>query len=222
MQALLESQITMPVAEAREKVAEYLKSVRERHSKEDAAILRGYKALARGHRVIDLPKCIRLGGEFDNGLPRIAVATASHHFVWVRRGTEYDATSKQYLSTGSVSFWPDGRYRVAHNRVKDIYRCPPGTFTVGQPAPLGRPTRTWDGPWEGNYRAMVPIVPPSLRPAHSLDNYCTLFEVENWALDPDAPRDPALLKHIGGDLYAVVATWDLTELERAVLAGRTR
>lgn len=25
----------------------------------------------------------------------------------------------------------------------------------------------------------------------------------------------------GGDLYAVVAVWDLTELERAVLAGRS-
>lgn len=32
--------------------------------------------------------------------------------------------------------------------------------------------------------------------------------------------DPALLKHIGGDLYAVLATWDLTELERSVLGGR--
>lgn len=35
----------------------------------------------------------------------------------------------------------------------------------------------------------------------------------------EAPVDPALLKHIGGDLYAVVATWDLTDLERAVLDG---
>src|SRR5438046_3023240 len=36
------------------------------------------------------------------------------------------------------------------------------------------------------------------------------------------PEDPALLKHIGGDLYAVVAVWNLTELERAVLSGRGR
>jgi hypothetical protein len=40
---------------------------------------------------------------------------------------------------------------------------------------------------------------------------------------PPAPVDPALLRHIGGDLYAVdlyavVVTWDLTEIERAVLA----
>jgi hypothetical protein len=36
------------------------------------------------------------------------------------------------------------------------------------------------------------------------------------------PEDPALLKHIGGDLYAVLAVWNLTELERAVLSGRGR
>lgn len=44
-----------------------------------------------------------------------------------------------------------------------------------------------------------------------------LFEAE-WR--PEPPKDPALLRHIGGDLYSVVAVWDLTELERAVLAGR--
>jgi len=32
------------------------------------------------------------------------------------------------------------------------------------------------------------------------------------------PRDPALIRHIRGDLWAVLAVWDLTELERAVLA----
>ena len=29
------------------------------------------------------------------------------------------------------------------------------------------------------------------------------------------------LRWIGGDLWAVIATWDLTELERAVIAART-
>lgn len=220
--ALTEAQISMPVAQAREKVAEYLRSVRERHNAEDEAILRGYRALAKGHTVIDLPKCIRLGGEFDTGLPRLAIATASHQFVWVRRGSNWDANSRQSVSTGSVSFWPGNERDIAHNRRKDIYRCPRGTLSVGVPVPSGPQGRQWDGPWGGNYRAMVPHVPPALRPKASLDNYAILFEVENWALDPSAPRDPALLKHIGGDLYAVLATWDLTPLEQSVLNGRTR
>jgi len=64
---------------------------------------------------------------------------------------------------------------------------------------------------------MVPPVPPGLRPASAIGNYHVLWEAE-W--ERVAPADPALLKHIGGDLYAVLAVWDLTELERAVLAGR--
>jgi hypothetical protein len=50
-----------------------------------------------------------------------------------------------------------------------------------------------------------------------LRHYVTLFEVDQW--EPVPPTDPALLKHIAGDLYAVLAVWDLTELERAVIAG---
>lgn len=205
--ALAEAAVKMPVAQAREKVAEYLRAVRERHSAEDQAILRGYRALAKGHQVIDLPQVIRLGGAFEQtGLPRIAVATASHEFVHVRRASD-----------GEVSFLPDTW--VAHNRRRDCFRCPAGTL-----AKRGM-SWTWsDGPhpWHGRWRAMVPHVPPALRPRHSLDGYAVLFEVEEWAPDPHAPSDPALLKHIGGDLYAVLATWDLTPLEQSVLNGRLR
>jgi hypothetical protein len=66
---------------------------------------------------------------------------------------------------------------------------------------------------------MVPPVPPGLQPKFGLGNYHILWEAE-WEMV--APKDPALLKHIGGDLYAVLATWDLTEIERTVLAGRFR
>lgn len=39
-----------------------------------------------------------------------------------------------------------------------------------------------------------------------------------WA--PVPPTDPFLLRHLGGTLYVVLAQWDLTPLEKAVLAGR--
>lgn len=214
--ALAESSITMDPALAREKVAEYLKSVRARHNAEDHAILQGYKALAKGHTIIDLPKCIRLGGVFeDSGLPKIAVATASHEFVWVARDAD-----------GWCSFRPCKNWDFNNRRRKDVFNMPDGTLppmqykdiTIKLPA---RRTGNWN-PWSGNWRTMVPHVPPGLRPAHSLDGYAVLFEVEEWAMDPSAPADPALLKHIGGDLYAVLATWDLSALEQSVLNGRLR
>ena len=39
---------------------------------------------------------------------------------------------------------------------------------------------------------------------------------------PRPPGDPALLRHVGGDVYAVEAVWELTELEKLVLSGRSR
>ena len=66
-------------------------------------------------------------------------------------------------------------------------------------------------------RSVVPNIPPALRPAAHLRNYHILFEAD-WKR---VPGDPALLKHAGGWLYIVLAVWDLTPLEQAVL-GLTR
>lgn len=101
----------------------------------------------------------------------------------------------------------DGRI----SRVRWLHQCPPGTFP-DLPNPYNR-TRD-------EYRAIVPLIPPGLRPVGDLKNYHVVFEADWAKVAPPAPRDPALLKHIGGDLYAVLAVWDLTDLERAVLSRR--
>ena len=75
--------------------------------------------------------------------------------------------------------------------------------------------------------AIMPLVPPAgLRLAggfSGLHEHFTLFEVEAWADSPiraQPDRDPYLLRHVAGDLYAVIYEWDLSDLERAVMAGR--
>lgn len=65
----------------------------------------------------------------------------------------------------------------------------------------------------GVWQAIVPSIPPHLRPAGDLSKYHLLFEADWHA----APGDPLLLERIHGTLYAVLAQWDLTEVERAVL-----
>lgn len=65
--------------------------------------------------------------------------------------------------------------------------------------------------------ALVPIIPIHLRPKRGLANYHVLWEAE-WT--KIVPRDPMLLRRVGGDLWLVVAAWDLTEVERAALATR--
>src|SRR4029077_20974641 len=67
---------------------------------------------------------------------------------------------------------------------------------------------------------VVPPVPPRFRPRRParLAGLHILWEVEQW--DPTPPRDPALLRPSRGALWSVLPTWDLTDLERHVLAQR--
>jgi hypothetical protein len=69
-------------------------------------------------------------------------------------------------------------------------------------------------------KAPTPLVPASILNLvdSDLKNYFILWEVEKWEQVP--PKDPMLLKQLTPNLYAVMATWDLTELERAVIRGR--
>lgn len=210
--------ITMDRNHAREAFLAYRKSVRERHDQEDAEIMRGYRALARGHQLIRLSETLRAGGSelktFEvhnrwNGrtyrlvcrVPRLAVIRADAK-VCFTAGIDDD---------GGCLLTADRQDReLSPNNRRDRRRIADGTF---EGAPQG-----WNR-WQRQMKAIVPNVPPPLRPAHQLAGYQILWEAE-WAPDPQPPVDPALLKHIGGDLYAVVAIWDLTPLEQAVLAAR--
>lgn len=71
------------------------------------------------------------------------------------------------------------------------------------------PSRGWK-----RFRAQTPLIPPAIRPgATQLRKYWILWEA-NWTAPP---VDPLLLRHLSGDLYVVLAAWDLTDLERAAM-----
>lgn len=205
--------IEMPVSEAREKFQQYRRAVRDRHSQEDAAIAAGYKALANGTPLIRLSETLQLGGVAKKGMrntsdvtvPKLAVYRADKPFAWTN-GVHRDGS---LVIAG----------KQTHSRLnrKDVLRFDAGSFDVlPDTDQLG-----WN--WgTGDYRlnALTPNIPPPLRPRTALRNWFVLWEAE-WKVAPGPPPgDPALLKHIGGDLFAVHAVWDLTPLEQAVLAGR--
>lgn len=194
----------MPKTEARKAFLAYRNAVREHKHSEmtelDAQLMRGYRALSQGKQVLSLQQTIIAGG-FDTSLgvrfmgkwtpiqlPRLAIARANQATCW----------TKGVDSNGVVQFNTDRDFWRSRSRQR---------ITVG-----GMPIEQGCAPGEAS--AIVPIIPPDLRPAHDLGNYHVLWEAD-WRMT--APRDPALLRHIGGDLWAVLATWDLTELERAVL-----
>lgn len=186
------STIVIPEDEARARLAEYEAAVREERNAQDEALAMGYRAAVRGLPIIRLSETVAAGGFFDDGLPRIAVVRAGETECYVR----WD---------GSALMYNDG---VSQNRGALV-----GKWTVRVPMAAAKPAKvTWKG---GS--TIVPSIPPRHRPKPRRLKHChILWEVESWT--PVPPHDPALIRHIRGDLWAVLAVWDLSELERAVLA----
>jgi hypothetical protein len=188
------STIAVPVEEAKGFLDDYRKMRVEERTQEDEAIAAGYRAAARGLPVISMSTTIEAGGYFDNGLPRIAVVRADATECWVR-------VARREL-VFSADQWTDNRGALVGKQTVRV--------VVDE-----RERHAWRG------KTIVPIIPPRFRPGrYRLHKFHVLWEVEKW--DPTPPKDPALLRHIRGDLWSVMATWDLTELERAVLSQRAR
>ena len=199
------STITVDRQAAREAVAAYRRALHnEKHEqlrKEDEAILRGYREIARGHPIISIRDIIHAGGETSRFLPKLGISRANERRLEVRRRRD-----------GSVRFGVD----LGFHPSRGVTLLPPGTLSSIGWQRWSRPDVANGG--EIRASAIVPSIPPEYRPNANLERYWILFEAE-WS--EVAPRDPALLRALGGGLYAVLATWDLTDLERAVL-GMTR
>lgn len=156
----------------------------------DAEIRRTYLAIARGQVVIKALESVAAAGVDAEGLPKLALMRAD-------------------AKRARLTMWRDGSATMC----EDIWR-PKKSATISWPAGTF-PTR------ENSVRdrgAIVPIIPLYLRPKKALSNYHILWEAE-WR--PIPPHDPLLLRRLGkGDLWLVLAQWDLTEVERAALQTR--
>jgi hypothetical protein len=64
--------------------------------------------------------------------------------------------------------------------------------------------------------ADVPLIPVHLRPRKAIEKYHVLWEAD-WN---QYPVDPYLLRRFGEDAWLVVASWDLTPVERAVMSSK--
>jgi hypothetical protein len=234
--------IEMEAGPAREALRQYradLKAAAERSRTEadrelaeiDAAVMRGYRELARGRRVLELTKTIAAAGVhwvddvdvswWSGGhthsdrisvcAPALAIARADARTVWVR---PLDPARPDDGFTFQADGWQ------WHPRKPDRVVMPGGLFNAEDEYGAAGHDEIPAGISINQVRlkAMAPTIPPPLRPAHALRNYHLLWEAE-WAVGSTIPPgDPALLKHLGGDMYAVLGVWDLTPLERAALA----
>jgi len=168
-----------------------LDTVAKRMKREDEALLRGYRHLAKGKALINLGHAIHDAGRNHDGLPLLAACRADA--TWCQASVGSDRVEFYRAETNSRGAL-DGRKRPD-------FACK---------LPSGPVQSVWRN------RALVPSVPAELRPKAALHRFTILWEAE-WGR---VPTDPMLLRPLAGDLFVVEAHWDLTPLEQAVLAGR--
>lgn len=192
------TRIFMDAKDARERYQAYLKN-KHFEKPEDEEIRKAYRLLSKGQLIVQAIASIKAAGVDEKGYPKLAMARADakHCHLSINRrggGTMADAS------------WVRSRAAWRHQ-----VEFPGGSF----------PTRAWDfdaNRFSLNGKAIMPIIPADIRPKRALENYHVLWEAE-WT--PTPPVDPYLLQRIGrSDMWIVLGMWDLTEVERAVLAGR--
>jgi hypothetical protein len=208
--------ISMPVEQAKAKLEAYKKRLAKMKigkanaevAAEYKAAMQGYEALAEGTPLIDLDDVFQNCPCDEQGRPKLAIARADRKQVqldWDGRNQFITFDSALNYKLSQQSF----RIRVSMDRFN---LNPIETFS------WGTSRRNLTG------FALIPMVPADVRPkTGQLKDFFIIWEVERWAdkkigATPDI--DPYLLKHLGGSLYAVVAEWDLTELERSIMKGR--
>lgn len=180
----------------------YRQAIKEnRATKDDVTLARAYHALLRGRKIIDVGAAIATTGVDQERRPKLAIARADWPRVFARRDD-------------------DGKFRFT-GRSSDWGRRPAGEIAVRIPDVQHQERRS-DGVWRpvGEGQAQVPTIPPQFRPKGPLADYHILFEAV-WQRVP--PVDPLLVKQLGGRdslLFVVLAAWDLSPLEQAVLRAK--
>jgi hypothetical protein len=150
---------------------------------------RVYRLISEGKTVVKALESIAKASIDETGFPKLAIARSDQ-------------------KRQSCFMHHDGAAQMSPTRNKrgrdSVFAFPPETFAF-------RKDRAWRA------EAVVPVCPIHLRPKRALENYHTLWEAE-WT--GQAPYDPILLRRLGrDDVWLVMAAWDLTEVERAVLTG---
>lgn len=205
--------IEMTVSDAKEKLDFYRKKLArvkfgEANSavaKEYKALMDGYRQLSKGVKLIDVEDAFLNCPTDEKFRPRLAIARAD--------AKEVCLISRE---TWSIMRFSTDAQRQYNNWSSGV-RAGPRNIIFSKHAGV---TTKFEG------YSIVPIVPLEVLPERGqLKDMFILWEVEKWADAPEKKvpdKDPYLLKHLSGPIYAIIGEWDLTELERALMKGRIR
>lgn len=198
--------IVIPEKQAKEEWKKYVQLLKKRKDKHLEVLRQSMYYAKQGKALIDVYAVIKKAGLNSKNEPRLAVARADiKKVVFEKRDT---GTGRFLMGTE----WKRKDWKT------DV-ELPQKTFKVGWER-LTKPdgTPSW-GLKDKELTAKVPVIPADLMPEGELKDYYILWEVKEWEQLPEV-KDPFLLKRISENLFVILGAWDLTELERSVIAGR--
>ena len=210
------SQISVDRVKAEQEYRAYSDAVKRNKSAAYLVDLKtAYGHMRRGHPVLDVWQSFAETGVDAAGDPKVAISRADWpEVVLTKFGDRNHSTDHNFQAIFSKEArWPHRHWRS--NKMTDISQddvtVPMGTwkFMLDERGEVSR----------SSIKTKVPIIPARFVPPHGLSNYHILWEVEKWDV-VTPPRDPLLLKRVSPNVFVVLAAWELTDLERAVIRGR--
>ena len=206
-------QLTIPKKRAEEQYQALVQAFRQNAKlrKEEIRqdLRRVYGHMRHGKKIIDVYEAFQKAALNEEGDPKLAICRADAKKCFC---------SKREDGSAVFSMQRIGRWQLPRKTYKDVM-LPEGSYTWRDKS--GDPAVNYYNILNPHIEALVPIIPAKILVTEVkalLKNFHILWEVEKWK--PVPPRDPILVKRLTPNLFGVLATWNLTKLERAVIRGR--
>ena len=198
-----EKEFDIPKEKALVAWKEYLELLKNRDDEGAKVLKQAYYHASKGRKIIDIYQAIQNSGLNKEGWPQLAICRADGTECCFRRR----AKGAGIFHHEPLSGWDNGN--------RNSVLLPESCF-------MDLPVSDhWDRAKDQRY-ATIPTIPAKYYPQGTLERYYILWEVEQWhekSQIPIPPIDPFLLKRLSPNLFVVLAEWDLTPLERAVIKG---
>ena len=195
-------EFNIPKEKALKAWKEYLELLKNRDDEGAKVLKEAYYHASKGRKIIDIYQAMQNAGVNKDGWPQLAICRADGKEGMFRRR----AKGAGLFHHEHLRRWDTGtRFSVL---------LPEGCF-------MDLPVDEWNREKDQRY-ATIPTIPAKYYPKGKLEKYYILWEVEEWyekSQIPVPPIDPFLLKRLSPNLFVVLAEWDLTPLERAVIKG---
>lgn len=193
------NKIEMSRGDARRHYQEYRTALKQQRTRQIAELAITYWQLSRGRQVIDVFEAFKAAGLKDDG-SALALCRADRKQVFLEK--QFDGSAKFFgMSEGDIRQGRNPDFELP----RDFFAW---KRTNGlQNGPIVHP----------RCRTLVPLIPPPCMPPAHLSNYHLLWEIDRW--EPAPPDDPVLLRRITANIFVVMAQWNLTAVEKAVMRG---